>query len=88
LHGLKDGRRVLLELRGLGHDVSVGNLYEGADPSDWSKRFATLLEEFVKMSGDVSKFRSSAQVRAQLARLKATDRTRDANLSKQCGKNS
>jgi hypothetical protein len=88
LHGLKDGRRVLLELRGLGHDVSVGNLYEGADPSDWSKRFATLLEEFVKMSGDVSKFRSSTQVRAQLAKLKATDRTRDPNLSKQCGKNS
>ena len=88
LHGLKDGRRVLLELRGLGHDMSVSNLYEGADPSVWSRRFATLLAEFVKMSGDVSKFRSAANVRAQLAKLKATDRTRDPNLSKQCGKNS
>ena len=86
LHGLKDDRRVLLELRGLGHDVSVSSLYEGADPSVWSRRFAALLEDFVKMPGDVSKFRSAAK--AQLARLKATDRTRDPTLTKQCGKNS
>lgn len=86
LHGIKDGRGVLLELRGLGHDVSVANLYEGADPSDWSKRFAALLEDFAKMSGDVSKFRSA--VKAQLTKLKATDRTRDPNLSKQCRRNS
>jgi pimeloyl-ACP methyl ester carboxylesterase len=86
LHGLKDGRGVLLDFRGLGHDVSVGNLYEGADPSTWSRRFAALLEDFVKLSGDVSKFRSAAK--AQLTKLKATDRTRDPNLSKQCGENS
>ncbi len=28
INGLKDGRRVLLEFKGLGHDMSVGNLYE------------------------------------------------------------
>ncbi len=88
LHGIKEGRGVLLEFRGLGHDMSVGNLYEGADPSKWSERFATLLEEFVKMSGDVNQFRSAARVRGEWTRLKAADRTRDPNLAKQCGKNS
>ena len=48
INGLKDGRRVLLEFRGLGHDISVGNLYEWLDPSNWSKRFAGLLEDFIK----------------------------------------
>jgi len=85
LHGVQAGRGVLLEFRGLGHDLSVGNLVEGADPSAWSERFATLLEDFVKMSGDAGRFRSAAKVRAELAKLRATDRTRDSSLAKQCG---
>ena len=86
LHGLKDGRRVLLEFKGLGHDMSVGNLYEGSDPSNWSKRFAGLLEDFIKRSSNVSRFRGDAQIKAKMQKLQATDRTRDANSSANCGK--
>ncbi len=85
-HGLKDGRRVLLEFRGLGHDMSVGNLYEGSDPSSWSKSFAGLLEDFIKMSANVAKFRSDGKVRAKLQRLKITDRTREPSVITQCEK--
>lgn len=88
VNGLKDDRRVLLEFRGLGHDVSVSNLYEGSDPSSWSKRFSGLLEDFIKMSSNVEKFRADSNVRAQLEKLKVTDRTRDPSIGAQCGKNS
>ena len=81
-NGLKDGRRVLLEFKGMGHDMSVGNVYEGSDPSNWSKRFAGLLEGFIKMSSSVSGFRGDAQVKAKIQKLQAADRTRSAN----CGK--
>jgi hypothetical protein len=77
---------VLLEFTGLGHDVSVGNLYEGSDPSIWSKRFAGLLEDFVKMSANVSKFRSDAKVKTKIQQLRASDRTRDPSIGAQCGK--
>jgi pimeloyl-ACP methyl ester carboxylesterase len=86
--GLKEGRRVLFEFRGLGHDLSVGNLYEGSDPSIWSKRFAELLEDFLAMSSSPAKFRSNAGVRAKLQRLKAIDRSADPNLLVTCSKNS
>ena len=49
----------------------------GSDPSIWSKRFAGLLEDFIKMSSNVSRFRGDAQVKAKIQKLKATDRTRD-----------
>jgi hypothetical protein len=88
LSGLKDGRGVLLEFRGLGHDLSVSNLYEGSDPSIWSKRFAALLGDFIKMSANVPQFRSDSGIRAKMAALKARDRTRDPTLVTQCGKNS
>ena len=86
INGLKDGRRVLLEFKGSGHDMSVGNLYEWADPSNWSKRFAGLLEDFIKKSSNVSRFRGDAQIKAKMQKLQATDRTRDANISVNCGK--
>jgi amino acid adenylation domain-containing protein len=88
INGLKDGRRVLLEFKGLGHDMSVGNLYEGSDPSIWSKRFAGLMEDFIKMSANVSKFRSDAKVKTKIQQLRASDRTRDPSIAAQCGKNS
>ncbi len=88
VNGLRDGRGVLLEFRGLGHDLSVGNLYEGSDPSIWSKRFAGLLEDFVKMSTNVAQFRAKSGIRAKLAVLKARDRTRDPTLGAKCEKNS
>jgi pimeloyl-ACP methyl ester carboxylesterase len=84
-HGLKDGRRVLLEFRGLGHDVSVANLFEASEPSSWSKSFAGLLEDFIRMSAKPSQFLSDGKVRAKLEKLKVTDRTRDASVTK-CGK--
>ena len=77
VNGLKDGQRVLLELRGMGHDLSVSNLYGGMLPSMWSKRFVGLLEDFIKMSSNVAKFRSDSRVHAELERLKATERTRE-----------
>jgi hypothetical protein len=87
-NGLKNGRRVFLQFRGLGHDLSVGNLYEGSDPSVWSKRFAGLLEDFMKMSSSPAKFRSDPQVRAKLQSLKASDRSADPHLVAACRKNS
>jgi hypothetical protein len=86
LHGLKEGRRVFLEFKGLGHDMSVVNLYEGSDPSNWSKRFAGLLEDFVKTSSNVARFRGDAQVKAKMQKLQATDRTRDPSMSVSCSK--
>ena len=88
VNGLKDGRRVLLEFKGLGHDMSVGNLFEGSDPSIWSKRFAGLIEEFVKRSGSIAKFRGDAAVKKKIAQLRAIDRTSDPSVAVQCGKNS
>ena len=85
-NALKNGRRVFLEFRGLGHDLSVGNLYYGADPSIWSKRFAGLLEDFIRLSSSPAQFRSDAQVLAKLRQLKATDRSRDPKLMAHCGK--
>ncbi len=85
VNGLKDGRRVLLELRGMGHDLSVSNLYGGLEVSPWSKRFAGLLEDFIKLSPNVAKFRADNSVRANLEKLKASDRT---NLGTQCGRKS
>ncbi len=85
VNGLKDGRRVLLELRGMGHDLSVSNLYGGLEESPWSKRFAGLLEDFIKLSPNVAKFRADNSVRANLEKLKASDRT---NLGTQCGRKS
>ena len=86
INGLKDGRRVLLEFKGLGHDMSVGNLHEWLNPSNWSKRFAGLLEDFIKMSPNVSRFRGDAQIKAKIQKLQATDRTRDPSTSANCGK--
>ena len=88
LNGLKEGSRVFLEFRGLGHDVSVANLYEGSDPSTWSKTFASLLEDFIKMSSTPAQFRGDAKVKAKLQKLKVSDRTRDSNIVAQCGKDS
>jgi len=88
VNGLKDGRRVLLELRGMGHDLSVSNLYGGMLPSMWSKRFVGLLEDFIKMSSNVAKFRSDSRVHAELERLKATERTRDPSIGAKCEKDS
>ena len=73
-------------LRGMGHDLSVSNLYGGLEVSPWSKRFAGLLEDFIKLSPNVAKFRADNSVRANLAKLKASDRTRDPNLASRCGK--
>jgi pimeloyl-ACP methyl ester carboxylesterase len=84
-NGIRAGRGILLEFRGLGHDLSVGNLYFGADPSIWTKRFASVLEDFIRMSSP-TQFRSDAQVVAKLRQLKATDRSRDPNLMAHCGK--
>jgi pimeloyl-ACP methyl ester carboxylesterase len=83
-YGLKNGRRVLLEFRGMGHDMSVGNLFEASDPSPWSKSFAALLEDFAKMSANISRFRSDSGVRARIKKLKATDRTAATNLMNSC----
>ena len=83
--GLQDGRRVLFEFRGLGHDLSVANLYEASDPSNWSKSFASLLEDFIKMSAKPAQFRSDSRVRAKMKKLRVTDRTADAKIA-QCGK--
>ncbi|MGE5220525.1 MAG: alpha/beta fold hydrolase [Chloroflexota bacterium] len=88
INGLTDDRRVLLEFRGLGHDMSVANLYEGSDPSSWSKTFASLLEDFIKMSAVPAQFRSDTKVKAKLKKLKARDRTRDPNIAARCGKSS
>ncbi|MGH7875014.1 MAG: hypothetical protein ACREQO_22705, partial [Candidatus Binatia bacterium] len=82
--GLKEGRRVLLEFKGLGHDMSVGDLYEGSDPSSWSKRYAGLLEDFIEMAPNVGRFRGDPQIKAQVQKLQATDRTRDANRGAGC----
>jgi hypothetical protein len=54
--------------------------------SPWSKRFAGLLEDFIKLSPNVAKFRADNSVRANLQKLKASDRTRDPNLASRCGK--
>lgn len=88
INGLKDGSRVLLEFRGLGHDVSVANLYEGSDPSSWSKHFASLLEDFIKMSSNPSQFHNDSRIKARLQKLKVSDRTHDPKITAQCGKNS
>jgi pimeloyl-ACP methyl ester carboxylesterase len=85
-NGIRAGRGTLLEFRGLGHDLSVGNLYFGADPSIWSKRFAGVLEDFMRLSSSPSQFRSDAQVVAKLRSLKATDRSGDPDLTAHCGK--
>lgn len=82
--GLKPGHRVLLEFRGLGHDMSVAHLYEGSDPSGWSKRFTSLVEEFVRMSAKPAQFRGDKRVRTILHQLRATDRTADPKVAK-CG---
>jgi hypothetical protein len=87
-HGLKEGSRMLLEFRGLGHDVSVANLYEGSDPSNWSKTFASLLEDFIKMSSNPAQFRGDPKIKAKLQKLKVSDRSRDPNIAAQCGRNS
>jgi len=88
LNGLQADRRVLLEFTGLGHDMSVANLFEANLPSIWSKRFAELLTDFIKLSPKVATFRSDAAIKAKIAKLKATDRTRDPRIAAQCGKNS
>jgi hypothetical protein len=85
-NGLKDGRRILLEFRGLGHDMSVSNLYEGSDPSNWSKHFAGLLENFIKLSSNVAQFRGDSKVRAALEKLRVSDRTGEHGMSEKCGK--
>ena len=87
-NGIQSGRAVLLEFRGLGHDLSVGNLYYGADPSIWSRRFAGLLEDFLRLSSSPAQFRSNAQVLAKIRQLKASDRSHDPNLVTQCGNKS
>ncbi|HVO96349.1 MAG TPA: alpha/beta hydrolase, partial [Terriglobales bacterium] len=84
-NGLKQGRRVLIEFNGLGHDMSVANLYEGSDPSNWSKTFAGLLEDFMKLAPNVSRFRADVKVKAKLRQLKANDRTQVPDLSATCG---
>jgi hypothetical protein len=55
------------------------------EESPWSKRFAGLLEDFIKLSPNVAKFRADNSVRANLEKLKASDRT---NLGTQCGRKS
>ena len=84
MNGLKDGRRVFLEFRGLGHDLSVGNLYYGADPSIWSKRFASVLEDFIRMASNPGQFRSNPQILAKTRQLKAIDRSSDPKLMADC----
>jgi pimeloyl-ACP methyl ester carboxylesterase len=84
-NGIRSGRAVLLDFRGLGHDLSVGSLYYGADPSIWSKRFVSLLEDFVKLAS-AAKFRGAAEVKRKLRQLKADDRSADAKLTAYCGK--
>ena len=74
----------MLEFAGLGHDMSVGDLYEGSDPSSWSKRYAALLEDFIKMSPNVARFRGDRQVKAKLQKLHATDRTSVPNIAARC----
>ena len=85
-NGIGDGRGILLEFRGLGHDLSVGNLYFGADPSIWSKRFTGLLEDFIKSSSSPAKFRGDAQLKAKLLQLKVKDRSDDPKLTANCRK--
>ena len=85
-NGIRTGRAILLEFPGLGHDLSVGNLYFGAGPSIWSRRFTHLLEDFIKMSSSPAKFRSNAQVKANLLRLKVKDRSSDPKLIANCEK--
>lgn len=83
-NGIDQGQGVLLEFRGLGHDLSVGNLYFGADPSIWSKRFTSLLEDFIKLSSSPAKFRGDPRVRAGLTRLKVTDRSARPDPTAKC----
>ena len=85
-NGVASERRVLLEFAGLGHDMSVGNLVFGREPSFWSVRFANLLTDFIKNSSNLTKFRSASAIKAKIARLKATDRTGDPNIVSKCGK--
>jgi pimeloyl-ACP methyl ester carboxylesterase len=85
-NGLQNGRRVLLELRGLGHDVSVANLYEGSDPSAWTRGFAGLIEDFIRMPAKAPAFLKHPQVVAKLKKFKVSDRTGDSKVA-QCGKN-
>ena len=84
--GIQSGRGVLLEFRGLGHDLSVGNLYFGADPSIWSKRFVSLLDDFIRLSSSPAKFRSDGQIKAKLLQLKVRDRSDDSALTANCEK--
>jgi hypothetical protein len=86
INGSKPGRRVFLEFRGLGHDLSVSNLYEAFEPSNWSKTFAELLEDFAKSSASPARFRANPRVRAKLQKLKARDRSGDPNLRANCSK--
>jgi len=65
--------------------MSVANLYEGSDPSNWSKTFAGLLEDFMKLAPNVSRFRADVKVKAKLRQLKANDRTQVPDLSATCG---
>ena len=85
-NGIHEGRGVLFEFPGLGHDLIVANLYFGADPSFWSERFTSVLEDFIKMSSSPAKFRGSAQVKAKLLRLKVKDRSSDPKLIANCEK--
>ena len=87
-NGIDAKQGVLLEFRGLGHDLSAGNMYFGSDPSIWSKRFASLLEDFIKLSSSPGKFRGDPQVRAKLARLKAADRSAKPDPTERCATNS
>ena len=85
-NGIHDRRGVLLEFRGLGHDLSVANLYYGDEPSFWSMRFANLLEDFIRMSSSPTKFRSDSQLKAKLLRLNVKDRSDEPKLTVNCGK--
>jgi len=84
-NGVASERRVFLEFAGMGHDMSVGNVFFGREPSFWSERFANLLTDFIKNSSNLTQFRSASAIKAKMARLKATDRTRDPNIVSKCG---
>jgi hypothetical protein len=49
-------------------------------------RAPSLLEDFIKMSGDVKKFRADDGVKKRLATLRVADRTSDPKIAAECGK--
>jgi pimeloyl-ACP methyl ester carboxylesterase len=74
-NGLTDGRRVLFEFRGMGHDLSVARLSKPGGVSDWAEKFADLLETFIEKADDLANFRSDEKVEGMINKFKITDQT-------------